>query len=322
MNNRLPNPARLPALRPGDTVSLVAPASPPQPAAFTNAVAALERLGYPSKCYRDVCASAGYLAGDDASRIAELHAAFDDPDTKLVLAVRGGYGVGRLLDRIEFKRLVRRPKFVVGYSDITALHAAIQRQTGLVSLHGPNLVGGLGDDSAASLPERDQWLALVSGKLATGADLCPSSAAANLRTVTPGVAQGRLIGGNLAVLNALIGTPFQPDFEAAILLLEDTGETPYRIDRLLTQLRTAGLLAQLAGVLVGAFSDTGAETSAGAVEALLDEFLTPLGVPVLAGLPIGHEHPNLPLPLGGLVEIDASNRRFLLAQDLIEDQAA
>ncbi|QDT68632.1 putative murein peptide carboxypeptidase [Planctomycetes bacterium MalM25] len=305
---------RPPALKPGDAISVVAPASSPRREACDRALEALARAGYTPKVYRDFCQPHGYLAGVDAERVDELEQAFRDPDTSAVLAVRGGYGVGRILDRIDFGLLTERPKIVCGYSDITALHAAIQRRCGMISFHGPNLMSGLGDTDDDTQAERDAALDLFTGRRGEGADLL--SGAATPATLTGGVAEGRLVGGNLAVMMSLLGTPDQPDFYGAILLLEDTGEVPYRVDRLLNQLRMSGLLQRIAGAVLGYFSN--AESRRGpSVDEVLGEFFEPLGVPVITGAPIGHEHPNLTAPLGARVRLDADGSRLLLDEAVV-----
>lgn len=308
-----------PALRPGDAISVVAPASAPKRAAFDAAMANLQAAGYRPKTYRDVCTPHGYLSGTDAARADELNQAFADPETTMVLAARGGYGVGRILDRIDYGLLAARPKIVCGYSDITALHAAIGRLCGLVSFHGPNLIDGLGDDSADSEAERSATHALLAGQRKRGDDLLPAAPA--MRTVVGGQAEGRLVGGNAAVLLSILGTPYGPDFEGpgsdgAILLLEDVHEAPYRIDRLLTQLRLAGVLGRLGGVVLGYFTDADARRGP-SVDEVAAELLEPLGVPTLASAPIGHEHPNLPLPLGARVELDVDAGTLRLRQEVV-----
>lgn len=302
-----------PALQPGDAISIVAPASSPQREVFDAAMANLAAAGYRPKTYRDVCKPHGYLAGTDAERADELNRAFADPETTMVLAARGGYGCGRILDRVDFELLTQRPKIVCGYSDLTALHAAIQRRCGLISFHGPNLVDGLGDDSAETESERGAALLLFNGGSVSGSDLIPPMRHA----LAGGNAEGRLVGGNAAVLLSVLGTPFEPDFDGAILLLEDVGEAPYRIDRLLTQLRLGGALDRLAGVMLGYFTGTGVSDGP-TVEAIASEFFIPLGIPALAGVPVGHEHPNLPLPLGARVRLDADARTLSLAQPAVQ----
>jgi muramoyltetrapeptide carboxypeptidase len=271
-------------------------------------MANLAAFGYRPKTYRDLCTPHGYLSGTDAERAGELNQAFADPETTMVLAARGGYGCGRILDQLDYSLLTARPKIVCGYSDLTALHAAIQRRCRLVSFHGPNLVGGLGGDDSCEV-ERVATLAMLqgesSGPLMTGS-----------RAIRRGVAEGPLVGGNLAVLTAMVGAPDEPDFEGALLCLEDTGEAPYRVDRLLTQLRASGRLDRVAGVVLGYFSDAGPDISP-PIDAVVEELLAPLGVPVLAGCLFGHEHPNLPLPMGAMARLDTGSLRLEVLQSVV-----
>jgi muramoyltetrapeptide carboxypeptidase len=302
-----------PALKPGDAISIVAPASSPKRDRFEAAMANLAAIGYRPKTYRDFCTPHGYLSGTDEERIAELEAALRDPETTMVLAVRGGYGCGRIVDRVDFSLLTTWPKIVCGYSDLTALHAAIQRRCGLVSFHGPNLVAGLGAGEEESAVETDAAMAMFSGR--NEFDLL-APFRYNTRTQHAGAAQGHLVGGNLAVLLSLLGTSDEPDFDGAILVIEDTGEAPYRVDRLLTQLRTSGQLAKIAGAVLGYFSDYDKDDRPTADE-VLEEFFGPLGVPVIAGAPFGHEHPNLPLPMGATVRLDADAPSLELLQPVV-----
>lgn len=298
-----------PAIAPGDGISIVAPASPPERRALDDGVRYLVSLGYKPKLYRDVCDHAGYLAGNDEERIAELHEAFADPDTKMVLAARGGYGVGRLLDRIDFAALHGRPKIVCGYSDITALHSAILRKAGVFTFHGPNLVGGLGSDSPDTKFERDAAWRLFTGEAGADALLVPRG---DSQTLSGGTAVGTLVGGNLALLLSIYGTPYSQEFGGGVLVLEDTRESLYRLDRLLTQLRLAGVLDQIAGAVLGYFTGAGE-----GLDALLDEFFAPLDVPVLKSAAVGHEHPNYPLPLGARVSLDADAGELRLAEPVV-----
>lgn len=310
-----PKPLTLPpALKPGDGISIVAPASPPKQRQFDSGFAALAAIGYRPKTYRDFCCRETYLAGTDAERIEELETAFRDPETTMVLAVRGGYGCGRIVDRVDFRLLAQRPKIVCGYSDLTALHAAIQLRAGLVSFHGPNLVSGLGDTDPDTADERAATWSLLQGGFAVGDTL--ASRSDGYERFASGVAEGPLVGGNLAVLGSLLGTPDAPDFRGAILVLEDTGESAYRIDRLLTQLRQTGALGQLGGIVLGYFSKTDGHEKA---EAVLRSELQSLGIPVLASMPVGHEHPNYPLPLGARVRLDADRGSLELAQTVVSD---
>jgi muramoyltetrapeptide carboxypeptidase len=302
-----------PALKPGDAISIVAPASSPKRERFEAAMANLTSMGYRPKTYRDFCTPHGYLSGTDEERIAELEAAFRDPETTMVLAVRGGYGCGRIVDRVNFSLLTARPKIVCGYSDLTALHAAIQRRCGLVSFHGPNLVAGLGAGEEENAAETAASFAMFRG-VSVSELTAPFNS--GLKALHPGVALGQLIGGNLAVLMGLLGTPDEPEFDGAILMIEDTGEAPYRVDRLLTQLRTSGRLGKIRGAVLGYFSDYDKDDRPTADE-VLAEFFAPLGVPVIAGAPFGHEHPNLPLPMGATVRLDADAPGLELLQPVV-----
>lgn len=302
-----------PALKLGDAISIVAPASSPKRDRFEAAMANLAAMGYRPKTYRDFCTPHGYLSGTDDERVAELEAAFRDSETTMVLAVRGGYGCGRIVDRIDFGLLASRPKIVCGYSDLTALHAAIQRRCGLVSFHGPNLVAGLGAGEEENAAETASSFAMFRG---VSVSQLTGSFQSGIKTLSPGVATGHLIGGNLAVLMGLLSTQNEPDFDRAILMIEDTGEAPYRVDRLLTQLRTSGRLGKIAGAVLGYFSDYDKDARPTADE-VLAEFFGPLGVPAIAGAPFGHEHPNLPLPMGATVRLDADLPSLELLQPVV-----
>lgn len=293
-------------LREGDLVAVIAPAGPGE----TERVALVEPLlagfGLRTRLMPSCHACSGYLAGPDALRLQDLHAAFADPEVAAVLCLRGGYGSGRLLDRIDPAFLRAHDKPFIGYSDITALHALRARE-GLVGLHAPmpgsDLVKpGREDDARALFTRlREGWLA---GDTQTP-DLDPEG----LRL--EGEAEGALIGGNLSVIAALVGTPFAWRPEGAVLFLEDVGEEPYRVDRLMGQLRMAGVLDAVAGILLGSFTDEASPAQ------VLRDYLVPLGKPVLGGWPSGHGTPNLPLPLGARVRIDATRGTVTLLQDVI-----
>jgi muramoyltetrapeptide carboxypeptidase len=238
--------------------------------------------------------------------------AFADSETAAVWCARGGYGVVRLLDRIDFDVIRLNPKIFVGFSDISALHVAIRQRTGLITFHGPDLQDGFGQlDDMPAANEAALWRMIRADRQPEAESTYSYGTAlmndVKLRTIHGGVATGRLIGGNLAVLCGLMGTPFELETTGRILFLEDVSERLYRIDRCLSQLRLAGKLRGLAGVLLGSFSyDAGDKAESPTdVAALMTESFTPLGVPVLAGFPAGHERINLTLPIGGHVKLDA-----------------
>jgi muramoyltetrapeptide carboxypeptidase len=260
----MPPIVRPKALRRGDAIGIVAPAGPVNRERIERAIARVEARGFRIKTYGDIYRSQGYLAGDDATRASEFMEAFRDPDTSAVWCARGGYGVVRILDRLDFEVIARNPKVFVGFSDITLLHFAIQGRTGLVTFHAPNLQDGFGkQDDMPAANEAALWRAVLA------ADEQPTSAStahhgytfdfgdvdnAALQPICAGTATGRLIGGNLAVVCGVIGTPYEIETAGRILFLEDISERAYRIDRYLSQLRLARKLSMVAGVLLGTFS--------------------------------------------------------------------
>ncbi|WP_338513829.1 LD-carboxypeptidase [Pseudomonas poae] len=301
--------AAVPALRPEGTIALIAPAGPATPD-VEKAEQWMRNRGYGLRIYPGVYERDGYLAGSDKTRLADLHAAFADPDIDAIFCLRGGYGTPRLLDSLDFGLLRANPKPFVGYSDITALHLAINRYAGFVTFHGPMLNADLLGDKQP--PTESSLFSLLRGQLGAGSELA-HPVAFPLTTLEPGIARGRLQGGNLSMIAAVMGTPFEIDAQGIILFIEDVNEPIYRIDRLLTHLRLAGKLAQVAGVLVGDV----AGVDSMALERLLKQTFAPLGVPVLSGWRSGHCDPNLTLPLGALVRLDAGEQRVVLEQDVV-----
>ena len=274
---------------------VIAPASPFDPEAFTRGLDVLSgRLGLVPRLRPDVTARRAYLAGDDQRRLDEWREAVSDPEARAIFCARGGYGTMRLLPRIDPAPLLARPKLLVGFSDLTALHALLNR-AGLATVHGPVVtqLGRLPEDAIAHLEALLSGTAPRSGAWEVPA---PGAGLVAARTLRPGRASGPLLGGTLALLAHLQGSPFAPRLGGAILFLEDVGEKPYRIDRYLTQLRLAGALDGLAGLAVGQLTDCdeGGVLAADVVRELALE----LGVPAVEGLPAGHVDGNFALPLG------------------------
>jgi muramoyltetrapeptide carboxypeptidase len=294
---------RPPVLEAGDRVALVAPAGPVDDVKIETALDRCRRLGLEAVPGAGIRSRAGYLAGTDEERARDLQAAVDG-DVAAIWALRGGYGTLRTLRQVDLRRLRERPRAFIGFSDNTAIHLALLR-LGVVSFHGPHA----GFEHFP--PETESaFRAVLMGDGAAGALPVPGAWARV--TIAAGEAEGPLVGGNLAMLAAVCGTPYQPDMRGAILFLEDVGEPLYRIDRLLQQLRLAGLLDGVAGVAVGEFTEmldpvTAAEAaSEPSLESLLAETLTPLGVPVVMGLPFGHGVQNWTLPVGIRARLDAT----------------
>lgn len=252
---------------------------------------------YPSALER-----AGYLGGSDDQRLADLNAALADPSMRAVWCTRGGYGVQRIVDRVDFAAAAADPKLVVGFSDITALHLALWQRTRLVTVHGP--VAAQLDKGAESITAQGAKHVLMSGQPVTvKAD--PAELTYSVRT--SGRAEGRLLGGNLSLLAASMGTPDLPDLTGAILLIEDISEFPYRVDRMLTQILRGNALAGLTGVAIGQFTDCGEAAE------VIAERLAPLGIPLLGGLPIGHGDQHLAVPLGTMATLDADAGTLVVA---------
>jgi len=282
----------------GDLVGVIAPAGPCAPERVAQVPPLFERFGLRARLYPSCHArhpQHDFLAGDDETRLADLHAAFADNHIAAVFALRGGWGSARLLDRIDTALLRANPKPFIGFSDLTTIHALLARE-GLVGLHAPmpgsNLVLAGAEDDARALFE------LLMQPLPAGHRFTPALAADGWRV--SGRASGVRFGGNLSLVASLLGTPWAWPTAGTILFLEDVSEALYRVDRLLTQLRHAGMLDGARGFLLGSFTEDADPA------AVLREHLAGLGKPVLAGWPAGHSRPNLALPLGARVTLDAT----------------
>ncbi|HKG91405.1 MAG TPA: LD-carboxypeptidase [Gemmatimonadaceae bacterium] len=288
---------RPPLLAAGARVALVSPAGPLRGAAdLDRAVQNARDFGWEPVVGEHALARQGYFAGPDDARLADLNRALAADDVDGVWCVRGGYGAMRLLEGIDYAALARHPKALVGYSDITALHAAVGVRCGLVTFHGPTARADLTPFSRDAL-----WRAVG----CAGADPCGRADGA--RTIRPGRARGRLAGGNLALVAALAGTAFAPVLDGAILVLEDVNEAVYRVDRMLRQLLLAGLLRGCRAIVFGHCTSCAEESDDGArsLDDVLAEAAELLDIPCLAGVPVGHIDDQWTLPLGADAEVDA-----------------
>jgi muramoyltetrapeptide carboxypeptidase len=300
-------PARL---APGDIVGIVSPASPPpDPRTIDRAVAAVERLGFKPRLGTHARKRFGYLAGTDNERAADLMEMFTNREVAGILCVRGGYGTSRLLPMLDYAVIRKNPKIFCGYSDITAVHCALLKRANLVTFHGPTLNSDFVKENWVEFTVRC-FLGVLTGSSAFGA-ICDGYDRSSIQVIGQGVASGPLVGGNLSLLCGLVGTPYEPDFKDRILFLEDVDEAPYRIDRMLTHLLNAGLLQQVAGIAVGVNRDcvdpkAGKGESRQTVEDVLKDRLSPLEIPVVAGLPFGHVSHNATLPLGVEATLDGT----------------
>jgi muramoyltetrapeptide carboxypeptidase len=307
-------------LRKGDAVGLITPATyVADPDELAKADRTLRYFGLSPKFGRYVGKRDGYLAGTVEHRLEDIHSMFADSSIRGVFTIRGGYGSAQLLDRIDYDLIRRNPKVFVGYSDITAMHLAIARRTGLVTFHGPVPLSAFSDYTVEHF-RRALFEPAALGTLknpAEGSELRPRH---TLRTIRPGQARGALIGGNLSLIAATMGTPFEIDTRGKIVFIEDVGEQPYSIDRMLTNLRLAGKLQAAAGVIFGECNDCRPRdfqpsfASTLSLGEILDQILGGLNVPVLSGLTIGHTADQLTLPLGVMATLDATRGELTIEE--------
>lgn len=311
-----------PRLRIGDTVGIVAPASPAEdPEDIDDFAAALANLGFKPKLSRNIRKRLGFLAGDDQARADDLMSMFADREVKAIFCLRGGYGSGRLLGMLDYQFIKRHAKIFIGFSDITALHTAFEVRAKMVSFHGPTLNSSI----TSSRPSKFTLNSLMKTIMEPAAPgrICAGQLEKNVAILKRGTATGPLIGGNLSVFIALIGTPYQPRFRNSILFFEDVQEQPYRFDGRLTQLLNAGLLQQVAGVAVGNNKDCEDPDAAKSkeyhqtLEEVLKDRLLPLGVPVVSGLPFGHVRENATLPMGLQATLDAVNGDLIINEPAV-----
>jgi muramoyltetrapeptide carboxypeptidase len=289
------NPIRPPRLKTGDTIGIVAPAGPFDPKNFSQGLSTLESLGFRTRVSDEIFEKTGYLAGNDAQRARLVNRLFKDPAINAIVCARGGFGSLRILPLVDFDVIRKNPKVFIGFSDITALLTSITARSGLVSFHGPVVT------TLANAPEitRNTLLRAISS------DLPLEVQPANGVVIQAGRAQGSIIGGNLTTLCHLLGTPFEPRFKHRIVLLEDQGEAPYRIDRMLFQMKLAGCFDGIAGLVLGSFEGCG---SLDAVFQVFEEHFRDISVPILAGFDVGHGEQNLTMPLGIDATLDTDDQ--------------
>jgi muramoyltetrapeptide carboxypeptidase len=288
-------------LRKGDTVGVVAPGFAVKPHLLKAGTARLREMGFRTLLGENLLARYGYLAGEDDRRAADLRAMLGNPEVRAIWFARGGYGSSRLLESLPWRSMKRRPKLLIGYSDLTALFAAAIEKAGWPCLYGP-VVTDLATPESYHAPSLRRLLAGGSVEIKLG----------SRQIMVQGRARGHLMGGNLSMLTHACGTRFFPELRGAMLFLEEVGEETYRVDRMLLQLKLAGALRGLAGVLLGEITapERRRFPPDRPLQEVLREYLTPLGVPVITGLRAGHVRGKMTLPLGGRAEIDTPARRI------------
>jgi len=301
------------ALRAGDTVALITPSTHvSDPDRLQLVARTVEYFELKPRFGRNVRKKWGYAGGTIDERLDDLHAAFSDPEVKAVFCIRGGYAAGQLLDRIDYPLIARNPKIFIGYSDITAMHLAIHKLTGLVTFHGPVTTSSF-TPYTQDCYKRALFGTRPLGTLSNPVESNTLRPGHHIRTIRSGTARGKLVGGNLSLICATMGTPYEIDTRGKVLFIEDVEEQAYTIDRMLTHLRLAGKLQQAAGVIWGECADCGPKDYKPSftegnfsVGEVVDNILGGLKVPVVSGLTIGHTADQLTLPLGVDATLDAS----------------
>ncbi len=294
MTTKKNKPIRPASIEAGDTIGIVAPASPFDKDLFDRGIQTLKSIGYQVHIPDDLFERNGYLAGTDKQRADLIHRCFSDPSLKALVCARGGYGSMRLLPLLDFSLIQNNPKIFIGLSDITAALSAIYSNTGLVVFHGPSVT----TLSNASPKTRDALQAAISPEQPYELEMQKGI------TIRSGAASGRVCGGNLNTLNHLLGTPYAPEFKDHLLFLEDRGEKPYRIDRMLTQMSQAGCFEHLSGLILGDFIDCGSQDEI--IQIFTDTFAG-ASIPIVAGCEAGHGKQNLTIPFGLEATLDADD---------------
>jgi len=285
-------------LKPGDTIGIAAPAGPFDPEKFMMGKSVLEAMGFRTVFDETIFQKSGFFAGTDVQRAEQVNRLFADTAVQAIACARGGYGSMRILPFLDFETIQNNPKIFVGFSDISVLLSVLHDRCDLVTFHGP-VVTTLADADQETVAAMQR--ALTSD---TPLELAPE----NAMVVRPGLASGPVAGGNLTTLCHLVGTPYAPSFKGKILLLEDLGEAPYRIDRMLTQMKLAGCFNGIAGLILGSFKECGFLSE---IYALVGDFFDDMDVPVMAGFEIGHGRRNIMIPLGLGATLDTGKERLL-----------
>ena len=309
-----------PRLNPGDTVALAAPASFINEEQLFDSIANLNKLGLKVIYSKNILAKRGHLAGEDKLRADDLHEMFSLKEVKGIICARGGYGASRILPDLDYELIKHNPKIFMGYSDITSLLYGIYSQTGLVCFHGPVGISTFNDFSLGYMknllmnPVED--FRMISDQSSEDPDF-------RIQVISSGIAEGRLIGGNLSLAVSLIGTEYDVDYSGKILFLEEIDETPQRVDRMLTQLEQSGKLDSVKGIAMGVFKDSDVykgkknfEKSLTLSEVFYDRFYH-LGIPVIYGLSFGHIENKFTLPLGINARLNTADKSLTLLENAV-----
>ena len=289
---------RPPRLKPGDTIGIVAPAGPFDLEKFMKGKAVLESMGFQTFFDEDIFQKHGFLAGTDSQRLEQVNRLFADPCVQAIICARGGYGSMRILPFLDFEAIQTHPKIFLGFSDVSALLSVLCDQCGLITFHGPLVT------TLAKATEKT----IVAMKTALTSDAPLVLIPEDGQVIKSGVCSGLVTGGNLTTLCHLVGTPYAPNFKGKILFFEDVGEMPYRIDRMLTQMKMAGCFKEIAGLILGTFKDCGQLNE---IVGIFNTIFEDANIPILAGFNMGHGEHNLSIPMGLGATLDTDKKRLL-----------
>lgn len=309
-----------PLLRKGDLISIVSPASPPSDSSkIERAVQYFEKNGYRVTVGKSAYKVFGYLAGNDRDRAKDINLAFADKRVKAIVCARGGYGTPRLLDKIDYSVIQNNPKILVGYSDITALQLAIFKETGLITFSGP--MAAVEFSNGIDPVAEEAFFEILTTKVSAMKLKKSGDKWSHPRFKGKSIAKGRLLGGNLSLMTSILGTKYCPDYSGSILLIEEVAEEPYSIDRMLTQLRLAGILEKASGFVLGQFTDCQPEETDKphftADQVIKNELLSADNV-VVWNFPYGHIPQKVTLPIGANVVIDPFRRSLTIVENVVD----
>lgn len=298
-------------LKKGDTVGLVTPSGPISQKRLDNALVNMKGLGLKTYYTDQVMQIDGYLAGSDSERLQELHAMFQNPKVDAIWCLRGGYGATRYLDRLDFELIKANPKPLIGYSDITALLNTIHQKTGNPCFHGPIAGSTFSDYTKESLSPLFSKKASSFSLSANNIEKGKEESAYQYRVIVPGKIEGPLVGGNLSLLSALVGTNHEVDTKGKVIFIEDVGEEPYRIDRMLTQLITSGFFSEAKGIILGVFADCEKkDKNSWTLQVTITERMVHIGLPCVYGFSFGHIKDQVTLPIGAYANMEAESRKL------------
>lgn len=311
------------ALKPGDTIGIVSPASAIfESEPYEIAKESFEAMGLKVIFGINTRNRYGHLAGTDEERAEELNTMFKDESVKAIIALRGGSGAARILDKLDYKAIENNPKVFIGYSDITALHLAIFEKTGLVTFHGPVAVSSWNSYSTDYLKRLlfEKEAITYKNPISKGDELVQTKN--RIRVINEGTVKGQLLGGNLSVLTGIMGSEYFPEnWKGKILYLEEVGEKIYAVDRMMSQLKLGGVLEQISGFVFGKCSDCdpgGSGYGSLTMEEVIDHYIKPLNIPAYSGAMIGHISDNVTIPNGIEAEMDASNGTIKLLSPAVK----